>query len=475
MIKLLQNQLAKEIIVSLAILIAYQFLLKIPLPFLDMASLSSWSGKLGSEFLGDNFFENFSITSLGLMPFISSCLIIEISSLFVPFLKRHRNGNYSGRIVLKKYALILTFFISVTQSISIIHGLESMVSPSGLPILEISNPLQFIAIVSTQVASVYFILYLAELVTKHGIGNGISLLILSGSCLGLLGNVSRFFYQTNNIQQNFFYVMVFAVIFLLLSIFIPIYLLRSSYAIPLIHNTDNFFTNYFKLSSCLSGKEAIGYASTLLMLPATFISFGGYFETSVWLLLPGTLSYYVGLCVMVLLLSYVLGWLFIYPKKRFRTLEQWGWKTNIRTIDQAIKQKFLYLNLPWSLFLCGIVILPSIVITGFDIPFYLGGSSIFIIAFLCLDILSRIKLWKSNVMVKTFKIAEFHDVHHATMIKNHLNHLNINFYLQGYYHRHLLYFFGPYIPINLMIPSFEKDRVSEIINRYYGGLGLVEK
>ena len=132
------------------------------------------------------------------------------------------------------------------------------------------------------------------------------------------------------------------------------------------------------------------------------------------------------------------------------------------------------MNLSWSLFLCGVIILPGISITGFNVPFYLGGSSLLIITFLSLDFVSRFKLWSENVHDKTFKMAEFQDLHHATMIKNHLKSENIKFYLQGYYHRHLLYFFGPYIPINLMVPIFEKDRATEIIDRYYGGLGLLE-
>ena len=239
-------------------------------------------------------------------------------------------------------------------------------------------------------------------------------------------------------------------------------------------SSDDSSSNFFKLNSCLSGKVAISCAASLLVLPATLMSYMGSFESLANLLSYGTFGYYCFSCILVVLLSYLFGMLFLHPKRRFKVLKTWGW--NIQdTHHNFIKQKFLIMNLPWSLFLCGVIISPSIIITCINVPFYLGGSSILIIAFLSIDIVARLRLWSENVREKTFKVAEFHDLYHATMIKNHLKSEDIKFYLQGYYHRHLLYFFGPYIPINLMVPTFDKDRVVVIINRYYGGLGLVER
>ncbi len=474
---LFKNQISSEILISLAVITAYHLLGKVPLPFINLVELNALSGSFGSYLFGDDFFGNFSIVALGIMPFVSAYVMVEICSLFMPFLKKHRGGDYYGRKVLQKYALTLTLFLSAIQGKFIIQGLEGMLSPSGIPILALSNNLQFFALLFTLVATVFFVLYLAEIATKHGIGNGISLLILSGTSFGIFGNISMFFDHTSKIPHNFFYVILFSIIIFFSFVFIPIFLLRTSYSIPLKHNSDQSSTNYFKLSSCLSGKVAIGYATSILMIPATLISFMGGFESLASSLAPGTLGYYFFSCIFVILLSYLFGWLFLHPKRRFETLKSWGWnteETSQYSID-FIKQKFLFMNLPWSLFLCAVIILPSIFITGFNVPFYLGGSSLFIIAFLSLDIVSRLKLWNENVHEKTFKIAEFQDLHHATMIRNHLKSENIKFYLQGYYHRHLLYFFGPYIPINLMVPTFERKQVTEIIDRYYGGLGLIEK
>jgi len=465
---LFKNQIFKEIIISLAVIAAYRLLGKVPLPFVNISELNVLFSSSESRI---------SILALGIMPFVSASVIIEICSLFIPFLKNHRGGDYLGRKVLQKYSLILTFFLSVLQGKFIIQGLEGILSPSGTHILMLSNNLQFIALLSTLVASVFLILFLAETATMHGVGNGISLLILSGSVSGVYGNISKYIGHASEIDLNLFYVIPFTLIIFFSFVFIPIYLLKSTYVIPLKHNSDESNSNFFMLNSCLSGMEPMGYSTTLLMLPATLLAFTRNFESIASFLHPGTFIYYFCSFILVLLFSYFFGWLFLHPKRRFEALKSWGW--NVQETFQypidSLKQKFLIMNLPWSIFLFAAIILPNILIIRFNVPFYLGGSSLLIITFISLDIVSRLKFWRENVHEKIFKIAEFQDLHHATMIRNHLKSENIKFYLQGYYHRHLLFFFGPYIPINLMVPFFEKERAVAIINRYYGGLGIIVK
>ncbi len=465
-----KNQIVKETIITLAVITAYHLLGKVPLPFINHSELNAL-------FRGNPGHLNISIVALGIMPFVSAYMIVEICSLFIPFLKKHRGGDYYGRKVLDKYALILTFLLGAIQSYSIIHGLEGMSSPSGAHILVLNNKLEFLALLFTLVATVFLLLYLADIATKSGIGNGISLLILCGASFSVLDNVSKVFNHALDTDVNIFYVIIFSIIVFISFLFVPIFLVKSTCIIPLKHKSDEFPSDYLELSSCLSGKVAIGYATSLLMLPATLLSFMGGFGTLTRIFYPHSFGYYFFSCIFVVLFSYLLGWLFLYPQRRFETLRNWGWNSQetLQFSNEFFKRKFLIMSLPWSLFLCGVIILPDITITGFNMPFYLGGSSLLIIPFLTLDIVSRFKLWNENIHDKTFKLAEFQDVHHATMIKNHLKSENIKFYLQGYYHRHLLYFFGPYIPINLMVPVFEKERTSIIINRYYGGLGLIEK
>lgn len=472
-----KSQIAKEIAISLAVVTAYQFLVNIPMPFIDLSEFNTSSNSMQAFIVGDNFLDYFPIVALGIMPFLSASVLVEICSLFVPFLKKHRGGHYKGRKALRSYALILTVIFSIVQAKFIIQGLSGMLSPSGTPFLVLGSNLQYLALLFTLVATVFVLLFLAEISMRYGVGNGISLLIFAGICSSLFGDAERFFAFTNGIERNFFYLLLFSTIIFFAFIFLSIFLLKLTYSIPFKHSSDQTFSRYFKLNSCLSGKEPISYASSLLMLPVTLLSFMGGFEVLSQSLNPGTFGYSFFLCVFVVLFSYLFGWLFFHPKRRLATLEKWGWSLPETEQDSlySIKRKFILINLPWSLFLCVILIVPSIAISGFNVPFYLGGASLITIGFIGMDFVSRFKFLSLNGQEQIHNIAEFQDIHFATMIKNHLKSEGVVFYLQGYYHRHLLYFFGPYIPINLQIPLSEKERVSELINRYYGGLGLITR
>ena len=92
---------------------------------------------------------------------------------------------------------------------------------------------------------------------------------------------------------------------------------------------------------------------------------------------------------------------------------------------------------------------------------------------IALDIMDKIDKLRKCGSEKLIKIAEYHDVYDALMIKNHLKAEKIDCHLQGFYHRCLLYFFGPYIDISLMVIPRNKENSKKTINKYYSGLGLI--
>lgn len=193
------------------------------------------------------------------------------------------------------------------------------------------------------------------------------------------------------------------------------------------------------------------------------------------MLWPGTAVYYLSMTLTIFTLNYLLGRVFLHPEKRIIKLNDWGWRLPepSQHFPEAVKYKFLLLNFSWTLFLCTATFVPTIAIGCFDAPFFIGGTSLFILGIIGLDIIARLKTAKAFGNQKMIKAAELHDVYDATMIKNHLKAEGIKFYLQGYYHRHALYFLGPYISINLMVAREDMERTYGLINRYYNGLGLL--
>ena len=153
-----------------------------------------------------------------------------------------------------------------------------------------------------------------------------------------------------------------------------------------------------------------------------------------------------------------------------------GWTFSIS--DQETKsylfRNLLIYNLPWTALLCGLAVLPHMLIASFNVPFYLGGSSLYIAVAIGLDILDRYNIQRRSGAGRLVKIAEFHDIYDATMIKKHLESKGILAHLQGFYHRHLLYFFGPFVDMSLMVGENDIKAAAEILQKYYNSLGLLK-
>lgn len=108
-----------------------------------------------------------------------------------------------------------------------------------------------------------------------------------------------------------------------------------------------------------------------------------------------------------------------------------------------------------------------------DIPFFLGGTTLILMAAVGLDLVDRCNVLRKMNRERLVRIAELHDVYDAGMIKDHMSSAGINAHLQGYYHRHLLHFVGPYIPIHLMVAERDRRAVQELLERYYPNAGII--
>ena len=152
---------------------------------------------------------------------------------------------------------------------------------------------------------------------------------------------------------------------------------------------------------------------------------------------------------------------------------KWQFADPDRTLEKELLRKLFIYTLPWTLFLSAVAIIPGILISGAAIPFHVGGASLYIAVAIGLDILDRYRFHRETQSGDLIKVAEFHDVYDAAMVKKHIASQGIRTHLQGYYHRHLYYFFGPYIGISLMVAKKNVEFCEDILIKYYNGLGLI--
>jgi preprotein translocase subunit SecY len=414
----------------------------------------------------------FSIFALGLMPYISAYLLVEICSLFTPFLKKNRNGDYVGRQKLKKIALLLTLPLSVLQGSGIVNGLNKMAAPDGVKILYISSSYEYILLVAVLVASLYFLIFITELISKFGIGHGISIILLAGICSELsssaIGNLGNF----SEIELSMLLLLAAIFSFIVAS---TVILLRTKISIPIYRQFSERPLNIFQFNTCPSGNIAIGYASSIIMLPVTIFSFFDGSHRFIDYIRPGSFLYIAFNVLLIFVLSFVFAVLFLHPKRRIIKLKQSGWEFPglDETSVKCLVRKLVIYNLPWTLFLCVLVVLPSIQITVFEYPFFIGGASLYIAVVIGLDILDRYNIQRQSPSGQFVKIAEFHDIYDSSMIKRHIKSEGVQCHLQGFYHRHLFYFLGPYLEISLMVGNDKAEFCKGIIKNYYNGLGLI--
>lgn len=457
------NDVWRRIGFTLFALFLYRLLYSIPLPSIDYEALKQFSSQYG-ELLGllDRRLSRLSLLTLGLMPYVSAYLLVEILSLFVPPLRRLRTGDFAGRSRLKTYALFLTVILGGIQAYGIVEGLSTLKSWQGLPLLHLDSPSDYILPVATLVAGVFILIFLAEMITRHGVAHGISTLIATGTIYELAGQVVRG-YRTN-VELGTFSpggYLLWVSVPLLIVILLSLLFLKSRRSVLFEHPLVSHPVPYFQLNMVPSGLQGIEWGFMIASLLSLVVSsMGGVQFTWTYLLAQVALGVF---------LSFPLAALFLHWKGRAAQLTNMGWTPSEEAGDRVHRQLLAY-NVPWVLFVGGMFLLPEVLIRQLDVPYYFDALSLLVATAVILDAWDRIKKSPSGKMLK---VAEIHDVYDATMIKNHLEAEGIRTQLQGFHHRSLLYFFGPYIEISVLVPEGAREKAEEVIERFHGGIGLV--
>lgn len=179
-------ELQKRILISLLLLSVYRIGAHVPTPGIDSVALAAFFEHAKGSLLGlfDMFaggaLSNFSVFSLGIMPYISSSIILQLLTIAIPHLERLSKEGEAGRKKITQYTRYGTILLSIIQGFAIAVGLESMAGPTGASIvLEPGWGFRLMTMI-TLTAGTAFIMWLGEQITERGIGNGISLIIFAG-------------------------------------------------------------------------------------------------------------------------------------------------------------------------------------------------------------------------------------------------------------------------------------------------------
>src|SRR5210317_2458507 len=197
-------ELKKRILFTLGLLIVYRIGVHVPVPGIDSVALATFFAQYQDTLFGIfNMFsggalERLSVFALGIMPYISASIILQLLTVVIPHLEQLKKEGEQGRKKITQYTRYGTVVLSIIQGFGISVGLESMASPGGAQVVIDPGWSFRLMTVITLTSGTAFIMWLGEQITERGIGNGISLIIFAGIVTGLPGAIT----ELGNIEQS---------------------------------------------------------------------------------------------------------------------------------------------------------------------------------------------------------------------------------------------------------------------------------
>ena len=402
-------ELKKRIFLTLILLVVYRIGVHVPTPGIDSVALASFFAKAKGTLLGlaDMFsggaFERLSVFALGIMPYISSSIILQLLTVTIPHLERLSKEGEQGRKKITQYTRYGTIILSIIQGFGISVGLESMTAAGGAPVV-INPGWEFrIMTVITLTAGTAFIMWLGEQITERGIGNGISLIIFAGIVTRLPGAIANTFRLLSTAELGIFIILILVVLMIAVVGFI-IFVEQGQRRIPVQYakrvvgrRMYGGQSTHLPLKINTSGVIPPIFASSIIMFPATIASF----INVPWVkgisasITPG------GLIYELLYVCFIIFFCYFYTAVSFNPADvaenmkkQGGFIPGIRpgkrTADY-IDKVLTRITLAGAIYVSIVCVLPSLLITRFNVPFYFGGTSLLIVVGVAIDTIAQIE------------------------------------------------------------------------------------
>ncbi len=405
------TELKSRIWFTLGALMIYRLGTYIPIPGIDPAVLHDIFSRNAGGILG--MFDMFSggalgrmtIFALGIMPYISASIIIQLLTAVSPTLEALKKEGESGRKKLNQYTRYGTVLLGIVQAYGISVGIEGMRAGAELAVIDPGLFFRLVTVV-TLVGGTVFLMWLGEQITARGVGNGISLIIFSG----IVANLPHAMASTLELGRTGAISTVFIIIFLGMSIGVVAFIVfmeraqrRILIQYPKRQSGNKMFggdSQHLPLKINTSGVIPPIFASSLLLLPATIANFQAEGRGFGWL---SQISAYIAhgrplyMALYVLLICF---FCFFYtaivfnPVETADNLRKYGGfipgirpgKNTADYLDYILTR----LTVVGAAYLSAVCILPEILISEYSVPFYFGGTSLLIVVSVTMDTVAQI-------------------------------------------------------------------------------------
>jgi preprotein translocase subunit SecY len=403
-------ELRKRILFTMAILVVYRVGGHVPTPGIDAQALGEFfRGMRGSLFgLYDMFvggaFQKATIFSLGIMPYISASIIMQLLGAVIPYFQKLQKEGEEGRRKITQYTRYGTVMIAAMQALGTAVFLESLQPSPGRFV--VPNPgigFKLLTMITFTCGTI-FIMWLGEQITERGIGNGISLIIMIGIIARLPSGVVDEVRMLLLGQRNFFSE-VFLLALMVAVIAAIVLVTRAQRKIPVQYakrvvgrKMYGGQSTHIPLSVNTAGIIPIIFAQSIMFAPSTLSSFFPNNEFmqnfSMWFQ-PGTILYSLLFGLLIVFFAYFYTAIVFNPVDLADNMRKYGGfipgirpgKRTSEYIDRVLTR----ITLPGAIFFALIAILPYFMMSGMGVQFYFGGTGLLIVVGVALDTLQQIE------------------------------------------------------------------------------------
>ncbi len=402
------GDLRRRLIFLLLALVVYRIGAHIPVPGIDPGQLQElFKGQQGGILSLFNMFSGgalsrFTVFALGIMPYISASIIMQLLTYVVPTFEQMKKEGESGRRKITQYTRYGTLGLAVFQSLGIALALEGS---AGL-VLSPGFGFRMSAVVSLT-AGTMFLMWLGEQITERGLGNGISILIFGGIAAGLPGAIGGLLELVRTGAMSILVAVL--IVFLVVAVtYFVVFVERGqrkilvNYARRQVGNkVYGGQSSHLPLKLNMAGVIPPIFASSIILLPATVVSWFSTGESMRWLkdiasvMTPGQPVYVMFYAAAIIFFCFFYTALVFNSRETADNLKKSGaFIPGIRPGDQTaryIDKILVRLTLVGAIYITFVCLLPEFLILKYNVPFYFGGTSLLIIVVVTMDFMSQVQ------------------------------------------------------------------------------------
>ena len=402
-------ELQKRILFSLFMLFVYRIGIHIPTPGIDSAIMAEWFDQQRGTLLGmfDMFagggLRSLSIFALGVMPYISSSIIVQLLCMIYPPFEQLQKEGAAGKHKLTQYTRYGTVFLCLVQSYFMAFGVEQMSVGGQSVVLSPGWGFRLVAMI-TMTTGTCFLMWLGEQITERGIGNGISLIIFAG----IVARMPVAVYNTVRLARTGelpILALLFVIVLMMAVLAGIVWMETAQRRVPIQYPKQirgrrvyGGQSTHLPLKINISGVIPPIFASSIIVFPATIAQFFpnvGVMKAVASALGPRGIWYNVIYIIAIVFFTYFYTAVIFNPVDVAENLKKnGGYIPGIRpgkTTSEYLDKVLSRLTFVGALYLCVICVLPMLLISRANVPFYFGGTSLLIVVGVALDTMSQIE------------------------------------------------------------------------------------